>query len=117
MVAMQECIFCKIASGEIPAKVVYTDRDVVAFEDINREAPVHVIVIPRKHIPGADKVDEGDAGLLGKLVYVASKIAKDKKIEASGYRLVMNSGKDAGQAVLHIHLHLLGGRKFSWPPG
>ena len=116
MVAMQECIFCKISSGELPAKIVYTDRDVIAFEDINKEAPVHVLVIPKKHIPGANKVDKGNIELLGRLVYVASKIAKDKKIESSGYRLVINSGKDAGQDVLHMHLHLLGGRKFTWPP-
>ena len=114
---MQECVFCKIASGEIPAKVVYKDDEVIAFEDREAQAPVHVVVIPRKHIPGVEDVDERNAPLVGKLVHVASKIAKDKKIEPSGYRLVINSGRDAGQAVLHLHLHILGGRKFGWPPG
>lgn len=111
------CIFCKIINKEIPSGMVYSDKDIVAFNDINPQAPVHIVIIPRKHIERLSEITEGDSGLMGRLVFVAKKIAQEKNIAESGYRLVFNCNKDAGQAVFHIHLHLLGGRKFSWPPG
>ncbi|MCM8778781.1 MAG: histidine triad nucleotide-binding protein [Candidatus Omnitrophica bacterium] len=113
----KDCIFCKISRKEIPSKMVYADEEVLAFEDINPQAPVHIVIIPKKHIEKTSDITEGDIGLIGKLVFVAQKIAKEKNVSDSGYRLVFNCNKDAGQAVFHIHLHLLGGRKFFWPPG
>ncbi len=112
-----DCIFCKIIKGEIPAKLIYQDDDIVAFRDINPQAPTHVLIIPKKHIERISDITEQDANLIGKLVLVGKKIAQDEGITDSGFRLVFNNNKDAGQAVFHIHLHLLGGRKFSWPPG
>lgn len=112
-----DCIFCKIAKKEIPSKIVFENDRVLAFRDINPGAPVHVLVIPKKHISGIDASKDEDAGLLGELQCVARDIAKAEGVDKSGYRLVVNSGPDAGQAVAHIHLHLLGGRKFKWPPG
>ena len=114
---MEECIFCKIARGEAPAKIVYKDEGFVAFEDIKPLAPTHIVIIPKKHIGRVSEVTENEIDLLGKLLFVGKKLAKEKNIESSGYRLVMNCNKDAGQEVFHIHLHLLGGRKFTWPPG
>lgn len=111
-----ECIFCKIAQKEIPSSIVYEDQQVVAFNDINPQAPVHIIIIPRKHIPRVMDLEDNDAELIGKLFIVAKKLAKEKEIE-DGYRLVINCNPGAGQSVFHIHLHLLGGRKFTWPPG
>ncbi|MCM8783785.1 MAG: histidine triad nucleotide-binding protein [Candidatus Omnitrophica bacterium] len=113
----KDCIFCKIIRKEIPAKIVYADKDVLSFEDINPQAPVHLIIIPKKHIEKISDITEKNYPLVGKLVFIAQKLAKDKKISDSGYRLVFNCGKDAGQAVFHVHLHLLGGRKLTWPPG
>ena len=113
---MAECIFCKIASKELKSEIVYEDDEVVAFKDINPQAPVHILIIPRKHIEKISDMEESDIPLIGKLFFVASKIAKELNLE-DGYRLVINNGRNAGQAVFHIHLHLLGGRKFSWPPG
>ncbi len=113
---MAECIFCKIASKELKSEIVYEDDEVVAFKDINPQAPVHILIIPRKHIEKISDMEESDILLIGKLFFVASKIAKELNLE-DGYRLVINNGRNAGQAVFHIHLHLLGGRKFSWPPG
>jgi len=112
-----ECIFCRIVAGEIPAKKVYEDDEVVAFEDIRPQAPVHVLVIPRRHIPTVNALADDDASLVGRLVLVAKKIAAERGIAESGYRLVLNCNRDSGQEVFHIHLHLLGGRKFAWPPG
>ncbi len=112
-----ECLFCKIAEKEIPSSIIYEDGEVVAFNDINPQAPVHVIIIPRKHIEKISDITVDDAGIIGRLVLTAKDIAKEKGISEDGYRLVFNCNKDAGQAVFHIHLHLLGGRKFSWPPG
>lgn len=112
-----ECIFCKIITGEIPAKLIYQDDDIVAFRDISPQAPIHILIIPRKHIERISDMKDEDAGLIGNLVLVGKKIAQDEGITESGFRLVFNNNKDAGQAVFHIHLHLLGGRKFSWPPG
>lgn len=112
-----DCIFCKIASGEINANVVYKDERVVAFRDLNPQAPVHVLVIPREHIPSVAAVGTEHEAILGHVVYAASQIAKREGIAEGGFRMVMNAGPDAGQTVDHIHLHLLGGRKMAWPPG
>ena len=113
----QRCLFCKIIAKEIPAKIIHEDDDVIAFEDINPQAPTHVLVIPRTHIASLDALSEGDEGLVGRVVFAASKIARERRLEADGYRLVANCGEAAGQTVFHIHFHLLGGRAFSWPPG
>ncbi len=112
-----DCIFCKIASGEIPAKIVYQDEKAVAFEDINPQAPVHILIVPRKHIPTVLEIEEGDGELLGHLFSVANRIASEREIAGRGFRLVMNCNREAGQTVFHIHLHLLGGRTMGWPPG
>lgn len=112
-----DCIFCKILKREIPSKIVYEDDQCLAFEDINPQAPIHILVIPKKHISTALDISEADRELLGHLVLVASRIAQEKNIAQSGYRLVLNTNRDAGQTVFHIHLHLLGGRVMSWPPG
>jgi histidine triad (HIT) family protein len=114
---MSDCIFCKIAAGEIPAELLYRDEEVVAFRDVNPRAPVHVLVIPVEHVPGTRPVDPARAPLLGKLLTVAAGLAEELGIAESGYRLVINQGPDAGQAVFHIHVHLLGGRRMAWPPG
>jgi histidine triad (HIT) family protein len=112
-----DCIFCRIAAGEIPAKLVHEDADTIAFRDINPQAPTHVLVIPRRHIPAVSALEPGDAEVVGKLFLAAKEIAREGGVEAGGYRLVMNNGADAGQSVDHIHLHVLGGRHFGWPPG
>lgn len=114
---MENCIFCKIANGEIPSKVVYQDEDVVAFEDINPQAPHHILLIPRRHIPSMADLTAADGPVLISLFAAAVKVAKDLGLNERGYRLVTNVGPDAGQAVFHLHFHLLGGRKFGWPPG
>ena len=115
--AGDNCIFCKIASGSIKAAVVYEDDDIIAFDDINPRAPVHVVMIPKRHIGMISDLKEKDALLFGRFAIAANVIARVKGIAGNGYRLVTNCGKDAGQEVLHIHTHLLGGRKFTWPPG
>lgn len=114
---MGDTIFGKIIRKEIPAEIVYEDEEVLAFKDIAPQAPIHILIIPKKEIPTANDIEETDAPLIGKLFLVAKKLAKEFGIDESGYRLVINCNKDAGQAVYHLHLHLLGGRKFSWPPG
>ncbi|MFN3306103.1 MAG: histidine triad nucleotide-binding protein [Candidatus Kapaibacteriota bacterium] len=114
---MADTIFSKIIRKEIPADIVYEDNDVLAFKDIAPQAPVHILIIPKKEIPTVNEIEEGDATLIGKLFLVAKQLATKFGISESGYRLVINCNKDAGQAVYHLHLHLLGGRKFSWPPG
>ena len=110
-------IFNKIIKKEIPAKIVYEDDDILAFEDIAPKAPVHILIIPKKEIKTLNDIAEEDANLIGRLTIVAKKIAKDKNIDQEGYRLVMNCNDYGGQTVYHIHLHLIGGRKLSWPPG
>ncbi|QWR78049.1 histidine triad nucleotide-binding protein [Candidatus Magnetomonas plexicatena] len=112
-----DCLFCKIARKEIQAKIVYEDTLVVAFEDVNPQAPVHILIIPHKHIATSLELTADDAALTGHMIAVANKIAQDKAIAQSGFRMVMNCNRDAGQSVFHIHLHLLGGRPMSWPPG
>jgi histidine triad (HIT) family protein len=111
------CLFCRIVAGEIPAKIVHRDESVVAFEDINPQAPTHVLVIPTRHIGQITLATPADAPLLGSLFMVASRLAEERGVSGSGFRLVLNNGRQAGQTVFHIHLHLLGGRGFSWPPG
>jgi len=113
----KDCIFCRIVSGEIPSEKVYEDDLVTAFKDINPAAPVHVLVVPRRHIPSLAHVEESDAGLLGRLLVTFSKIAVSQGLDRRGYRLVVNTGDDGGQTVGHIHFHLLGGRRMTWPPG
>lgn len=112
-----ECLFCKMASGQIKATTVYEDNDVLAFKDISPQAPVHVLVIPKKHIATLNDLGQEDEGLIGKLLMAAVRIAKDSEIAKSGYRTVLNCNADAGQSVFHVHLHLLGGRFMHWPPG
>ena len=114
---MENCLFCKIAAGTIPGKIVYSDEDVVAFEDINPQAPQHILIIPRRHIPSMADVTPDDGPLLGIIFAVAAKLAQKLGLDKSGYRFVTNVGPDAGQSVFHLHFHLLGGRKMSWPPG
>lgn len=114
---MENCLFCKIASGQIPADIVYSDEDVVAFKDINPQAPVHILLISRRHIPSMADVTPEDGPLLGVLFSVAAKLAHKLGVDEGGYRVVTNVGRDAGQSVFHLHFHLLGGRKFAWPPG
>lgn len=111
------CIFCKIIKGEIASQKVYEDSKFIAFKDIQPKAPVHILIIPRKHIPTLQKLQESDAEMVGEIILLANKIAQENNIAESGYRLVFNCNRDAGQAVFHIHLHLLGGRALGWPPG
>jgi len=108
-------LFCKIAARQIPAKIVYEDADVFAFEDINPQSPTHLLVCPRKHFASLDHASAEEEAVLGKVALVAAKIAKERKLES--YRTVINTGSGAGQTVFHLHLHLLGGRSFAWPPG
>ena len=112
-----ECIFCKIAAGEIPVKPVYEDEQIVAFPDINPVAPHHVLVIPRKHFESLEAVGQGDAALVAHVMLTMPNIAAIIGIAESGYRVVVNTGKDGGQTVMHLHWHLLGGRFMAWPPG
>ena len=113
---MTDCLFCKIIAGSIPSKKVYEDDKVFAFEDIKPGAPTHVLIVPKKHIVGIDQATEADAELVGYSHLIAAKIARERKLQ-HGFRTVYNVGPDAGQTVFHLHLHLLGGRQMSWPPG
>jgi histidine triad (HIT) family protein len=110
------CIFCRIVKKEIPAQIVYEDTDVIAFKDIQPKAPIHFQIIPKKHIPKILSLTENDKDIVGKLVLTANNLARKENIAESGYRLIFNCNRDAGQAVFHIHLHLLGGRQLGWPP-
>ena len=115
---MPDCIFCRIVKKEIPARIAYEDRQVIAFEDVNPQAPTHTLVISKAHFATLNDVAaQQDEVLLGHMMLVAIRLAKDKGLHDEGYRLVANCLEGAGQSVFHIHLHLLGGRKFSWPPG
>lgn len=111
------CVFCDIVAGKRPASVVYEDERAMAFRDINPMAPVHVLVIPREHLRGPQAVDGANEELAGHLIAVAAQLARDLGIADSGYRLVLNEGRQGGQSVFHMHLHLLGGRRMGWPPG
>ena len=114
---MNDCLFCKIAAGEIPADIVYDDGEVLAFRDINPEAPVHLLLIPRRHIATLNDLSEADAALVGRLYLAGQQIAMELGVAESGYRTVINCNRDAGQLVFHIHMHLLAGRELGWPPG
>ena len=113
---MPDCLFCRLLKGEIPAKMVYEDDRVCAFEDIHPQAPTHLLIIPKKHITGLKEATEADAAIIGHCHLVAARLAHERDLE-DGYRTVYNVGPRAGQSIFHLHLHLLGGRDLKWPPG
>ena len=115
--AEEECIFCKIEKGQIPCEMVYEDDKVIAFKDISPEAPVHVIIIPRRHIANLNLLKQDEVEIIGHIFIVAKKIVRTLGIDKSGYRIVNNCGEQGGQTVQHLHFHLLGGRMLKWPPG
>lgn len=114
---MDDCIFCRIAERRAQAKIVYEDDSVVAFEDANPQAPVHLLVIPRRHVPSLNEFAPEDEALVGHLFAVAAQLARQRQLTTKGYRTVVNNGSSAGQSVYHVHVHVLGGRVFCWPPG
>lgn len=114
---MSDCLFCKIRDGEIPCKVIFEDDDVLAFHDVNPQAPIHLLVIPKKHISTVNDLAESDESIMGKMFTVAKNIAAQEGVSEDGYRLVVNCNRKAGQTVFHIHMHLLAGRAMTWPPG
>lgn len=114
---MENCIFCKIAEKKIPSNLLYEDADLVAFPDIQPQAPVHVLIVPKRHIADVMAISAADRAWWDRIPSVAQEIARKNDIDARGFRLVVNCGSDGGQAVAHVHLHLIGGRKLSWPPG
>lgn len=114
---MEDCIFCKIIDKKIPASIVYEDESIIAFEDINRQAPIHILFIPKEHFSSLNEIPEEKKDMLSHLLLKAREIARQKGIGERGYRIVLNTARESGQDVLHIHFHLLGGRQMSWPPG
>jgi len=114
---MDGCIFCRIAAKDAPAGLVFSDDEVVAFHDLHPQAPVHVLVIPRRHVASVAAAEPADQALLGRLLLAAGEVARQTGIAETGFRVVTNSGPGAGQSVFHVHLHVLGGRRFGWPPG
>jgi len=114
---VSECIFCKIASGDIQANVTYEDDKIIAFKDSNPQSPIHVLIIPKEHIPSANYIDENNSDIIGEIFVLINKIAKEMGLDKQGYRIVNNCGEFGGQSVDHIHFHLLGGRQLQWPPG
>ena len=114
---MPQCLFCQIINRELNATIVYEDEHVVAFNDINPQAPVHILVVPKKHIGTLNDLTAGDDQIVGEVVRRAAAIASERDISAAGYRTVFNTNREAGQTVFHIHLHLIGGRSMHWPPG
>ena len=114
---MDNCIFCQIINKELPSTVVYEDEMSIAFKDINPQSPEHILVVPKKHIRSLVEINENDRNLMGHLLYVSKNIASDLGISEKGFRIVLNSGLESGQSVWHIHFHVMGGRKMSWPPG
>lgn len=114
---MTDCLFCRIATKQTPATVVYENESVLAFRDINPQAPVHLLVIPKRHITTINDLADGDSALMGQMVLAAQQLAAQEGVAEAGFRLVMNCNRDGGQTVYHIHLHLLGGRGLHWPPG
>jgi histidine triad (HIT) family protein len=114
---MSDCLFCKIAAGQIPSSVVYQDDEVFVFRDINPQAPFHVLIVPKRHIPTVNDIAEGDAALVGTMVRRAAALAAEHGYAERGYRTVFNCNADAGQTVFHLHLHVLAGRGLKWPPG
>ncbi len=115
--AAPDCLFCKIVERKIPASVVFESEDVLGFKDVNPQAPVHVLFVPKRHVTGVDALGPGDAGVMASLTLAANGAARELGVADAGYRLVINNKKDAGQTVDHLHLHLLGGRRLGWPPG
>ncbi len=114
---MSECLFCKIVEKKIPAKLVHEDEDTLAFDDIHPQAPVHTLVIPKRHVGSVQDLGETDQTLLARLLLTCRKVANDKGLAGSGFRLVANTGRDGGQTVFHLHFHVMGGRPMGWPPG
>ena len=112
-----DCLFCKISAGSIPSQKVYETDTLIAFNDINPQAPTHILIVPRAHHTTLLDVKETDHELIGSIISVANQLAKERGLDKSGYRLVLNCGEGAGQSVFHIHFHLLGGRPLQWPPG
>ena len=115
--AEQDCLFCRIIAGEVSADIVHQDERCVAFRDINPQAPVHALIIPREHMDSLDDASQRDEGTLGHLLRVAARVANEEGLSESGYRTVINTGAGVGQSVFHLHVHVLGGRGMSWPPG
>ena len=113
----KDCLFCRIVNKELSSKIVYEDEQVVAFEDINPQAPVHVLLVPKQHLAHTLEVTDASAPLLGRLVLAANRIARDRGVAESGFRLVLNTNRDGGQLIFHLHAHLLAGRPMGWPPG
>jgi histidine triad (HIT) family protein len=113
----QDCLFCRIVAGEIPSELIYQDERSIAFRDINPQAPVHVLVVPREHMESLDEATQKDEAMLGHLLRVAARVANEQGLSESGYRTVINTGAGAGQSVFHLHVHVLGGRSMNWPPG
>ena len=111
------CVFCKIVEKKIPSKIIHDDNFVTAFEDNKPQAPTHILIVPKKHIMDINSITISDRELIGHLFYIAKKISEQNKLDSEGYRLVINNGVNAGQTIFHLHLHLLSGRKFFWPPG
>ena len=114
---MSECLFCRVAAHELPAQILYEDEQCVAFQDIHPQAPAHLLVIPRKHIISLNDDLGNDKELLGHLLMIASRMAKEQGVDGTGYRIVINTNREAGQSVFHLHVHVLGGRMLGWPPG
>jgi len=114
---MDSCLFCKISRKELTAKIVYENETIIAFRDIRPQAPVHILIIPKKHIATINDLEEEDKAIVGEIFLIAKQIAKSENLSERGYRLVFNCNRDAGQEIYHIHLHLLGGRQLYWPPG
>ncbi|MBT4317781.1 MAG: histidine triad nucleotide-binding protein [Candidatus Marinimicrobia bacterium] len=114
---MDNCLFCKIINGDIAAKKVYENEHIIAFNDIDPKAPIHILVIPKKHIRSINELNSSDINLAGEIILAAKKIAKDQGIDSKGFRVVFNTNDDGGQTVYHIHMHIMGGRQMQWPPG
>ena len=114
---MEGCLFCALVAGKINANIVYQDDRIVAFRDVKPQAPVHILIIPRKHVAGVLDIEPDDHAVIGEIFQVASRLAREQGIGDSGFRVVVNSGADAGQSVFHLHYHLIGGRQMSWPSG
>lgn len=114
---MDNCVFCKIVKGEIPSNKVYEDDKILSFKDLNPEAPVHVLIIPKKHISSLSEVNDEDAEIIAHIFKTVPKLVKELGIDEGGYRIISNCGEDGGQSVPHVHFHLLGGRSLNWPPG
>lgn len=114
---MSECLFCKIVEKKIPAKLVHEDEDTLAFDDVHPQAPIHTLVIPKRHVGSVQDLGEADQTLLARLLLTCRKVANNKGLAGSGFRLVANTGREGGQTVFHLHFHVMGGRQMGWPPG